>query len=276
MNRTSLVMLAALAVVTIAPASAQRLFGRGGENAPSKTDREEARQALIDEFDADGDGVLNKEEREAAKEARAALRAERPQMRQRGARRGSFAGRRPTFGGDRAARTQAIIDRMKAAIESGELPEGVTPEQAAEGLAKRLRTLSQQVSVPTANARPTSCFPKAQARSALVSLVVPFRVQAIIDRISAAIESGNLPEGVSAEQAADRIAMLQQALETGERPEGQRPEGVGRRKVLVVRKVPVVVVARLALDNPTDHVRGGLARRARLHPSLRLKIWLSP
>ena len=54
------------------------------------------------------------------------------------------------------------------------------------------------------------------------------RVQATADRIHAAIESGNLPEGVTAEQAAERLAALRNALATGERPEGQRPEGVGR------------------------------------------------
>ena len=126
--------MAALAAVAISTVSAQRPFGRGGENAKSKTDREAARQALIDEFDADGDGVLNEAERVAAKEARAALRAEQGQTRQRG-----------SVAGGRAARTQAIIARMEAAIESGELPEGVTPEQAAEGLAKLKNALATGV-----------------------------------------------------------------------------------------------------------------------------------
>ena len=41
---------------------------------PAKPNAAAARQAIIDEFDADGDGVLNEEERTAAKEARAAER----------------------------------------------------------------------------------------------------------------------------------------------------------------------------------------------------------
>ena len=57
----------------------------------------------------------------------------------------------------------------------------------------------------------------------------PERVQAAIDRIRSAIENGELPEGVTAEQAEARITQLQTALDTGVRPEGGRPEGVGGR-----------------------------------------------
>ena len=54
------------------------------------------------------------------------------------------------------------------------------------------------------------------------------RIQATVDGIQATMESGDLPEGVTAEQAAERLAVLQNAFATGERPEGQRTEGVGR------------------------------------------------
>ena len=230
MKRTPLTLvLTALAVATITPASAQRLFGRGGENSPDKTAREEARQAIIDEYDADGDGVLNAAERDAAKEARNALRAERPQTRSRGSRRPSFGGGRPVgagAGADRAARVQAIIDRMKAAIESGELPEGVTPEQAAEGLATLENALATgqrpdaerpaNIVRPEGVGRPDGVgFPGGEAR-----------VQSIIARLNTAIESGTLPEGVTAEQAAERVAMLEQALATGVRPDAERPANV--------------------------------------------------
>lgn len=216
MKRTSLALvIAALAAVTITPASAQRFFGRGGENAEAKTVREAARQAIIDDYDANGDGVLDTTEREAASAARKALRVERSASRR---------------GGDRSARTQAIIERMKAAIESGVLPEGVTPEQAAEGLAKLENALAT-------GQRPDGERPANVVRPEGIGLPEnagfpggAARVQAIIDRINAAIEGGSLPDNVTAEQAAERVAMLEQALATGERPANVdgRPEGMGR------------------------------------------------
>ena len=118
---------------------------------------------------------------------------------------------------------------MKTAIESGVLPEGVTSEQAAEGLAKLENALATgqrpdgqrpaNVVRPEGIGRPENAgFPGGTAR-----------VQAIIERINAAIESGSLPENVTAEQAAERVAMLEQALATGERPAGERPANVGGR-----------------------------------------------
>ena len=37
------------------------------------------------------------------------------------------------------------------------------------------------------------------------------------------------PDGVTVEQAVERIAALENALATGQRPEGERPSGIGGR-----------------------------------------------
>lgn len=103
--KTTTLALTAMSLTLIGTASAERVFGLGGERpapidagadgdgtvtdeereaarsareearAAARAAREEARQAIIDEFDVDEDGVLNEEERAAAKAAREAERA---------------------------------------------------------------------------------------------------------------------------------------------------------------------------------------------------------
>ena len=92
--KTLTLSLATLSLATLGTVTAHGVFGMGGGNSrlaefdadgdgtlseeereAARAAREEARQAIIDEFDADGDGVLNEEERAAAKEARQAERA---------------------------------------------------------------------------------------------------------------------------------------------------------------------------------------------------------
>ena len=99
------------------------------------------------------------------------------------------------------------IANLQNALETGERPEGQRPEGVG---------------------RPNGGRPQHGGQDDRSSGNRAARVQAVIDRLQAALENGNLPANVTADQVAERIASLQNALETGERPEGQRPEGVGR------------------------------------------------
>ena len=150
---------------------------------------------------------------------------------------GRFRGGRPDNvegGANRESRVQATIDRLRAAIESGDLPEGTTAEQVNERIAALENALvtgerPEGERPDDVGRRPGGRFQGGRPDNAEGSANREARVQATIDRIRAAIESGNLPEGVTAEQAAERIAALENALDAGERPDGQRPEGIAGR-----------------------------------------------
>ena len=145
--------------------------------------------------------------------------------------------------GDRAARVQATVDRIQTAIKSGNLPEGVTAEQAAQRLAALQNALAtgerpegqrpEGFGRPDGvGGRPNVGRPQGGRPDDAESGDRTARVQATVDRIQTAIESGNLPESVTAEQAAERLAVLRNALATGERPDDHRPDGVGRPDVV--------------------------------------------
>lgn len=135
---------------------------------------------------------------------------------------------RPSGGDQRKANVEAVIARMEKVIESGKLPEGVTAEQAAKGLAKLKAALAE--GKRPAGGRPANVEPpkgKGDKKGGYPGGVM--RVLATIDRIQTALDEDNLPEGVSEEQAMMRIAMLEQALLTGKRPPFERPDNVGGR-----------------------------------------------
>ena len=115
-----------------------------------------------------------------------------------------------------------MIDRIRAAIESGNLPNGVTAEQAAARLAV-LENVLATGELPDGVERPHAGRPGNVGRDGHREV----RIQAIIDRIRAAIESENLPHGVMAEQAAGRLAVLENALAAGERPVPRHPGNPG-------------------------------------------------